>query len=368
LLPERKNGGLLPADFVKPEVAGRYSKGIIATGERNMATDWSVGMLLGVSGGYWRGCAVQAAVRLQVFTVLGEGRLPAAGVAKRIGADIRATGLLLDGLAAMGLLEKTGDAYANSAFAGKFLVAGKPEYLGYIILHHHHILDGWAQLDQAVVTGGSVKRRSYGTEIERESFLMGMFNLAMIIAPQIAAQFKLPGRRRLLDLGGGPGTYAIHFCLANPDLQAIIVDRPTTEPFARQTVAKFGLAERIDFIGGDFTVDPIGGGPYDVAWLSHILHSNSLDACQAFIDKTVAALAAGGQILIHDFILDDSKDGPEFPALFALNMLVGTQDGRSYSRAEIIAMLERAGISNISHRRLGLPNDSSIISGIKKKA
>lgn len=331
-----------------------------------MVKEWSVGMLLGVSSGYWRGCALQAAVRLKIFTVLGEGARDAAQVADAVGSDVRATTMLLDALAAMGLLVKTADRYANSPFAMQSLVASSPGYMGHIILHHHHILDGWAQLDQAVMTGRKVSRRSYGEDIERESFLLGMFNLAMGVAPLMAASFDLAGRSRLLDLGGGPGTYAIHFCSANPGLSAVILDRQTTEPFARETVARFGLTGRIDFVGGDFNIDPISGGPFDVAWLSHILHSNSPDECEACLKKTAAALQPGGMILIHDFILDDSKDGPEFPALFSLNMLLGTENGRSYSRGELFGMLDRAGIVDVVHHEVRTPNDSSVISGIKK--
>lgn len=332
-----------------------------------MAKQWNIGMLLGVSSGYWQGCTVQAGVRLKVFTVLGKSRSSAQEVAEQIGADGRATGLLLDALSAMGLLNKSDDEYANTDFTGNCLVEGSEGYMGHIILHHHHILDGWAQLDTAVRMGKSVERRSYGAEVERESFLMGMFNLAMMIAPKLAEKFKLPGRKRLLDLGGGPGTYAIQFCLANPELKAVILDRPTTEPFARKTVEAFGLSERIDFIGGDFNVDPFAGGPYDVAWLSHILHSNSSLECRQCLKKTADVLEPGGLLLIHDFILDDSKDGPEFPALFALNMLIGTTHGRSYSRQEIVSMLEGTGIVDIKHHKLGTPNDSSLISGIKQE-
>lgn len=331
-----------------------------------MTREWNIGTLLGTSGAYWRGCTLQAGVRLKIFSVLGGASRDAIEVAEAAGCEVRATGLLLDALAAMGLVKKTDGRYENTEFSAKYLVVGATGYMGHIILHHHHILDGWAQLDAAVRTGKKVARRSYGAELERESFLLGMFNLAMGIAPQLAVQFPLPGRKRLLDLGGGPGTYAIHFCLANPDLGAVILDRPTTEPFARQTVARFGLAERIDFIGGDFNIDPIRGGPYDVAWLSHILHSNSPEDCQECIAKTVAALDPGGLLLIHDFILDDTKDGPEFAALFSLNMLVGTDRGRSYARAEIVAMLERAGVGDIVHHHCHTPNDSSVIRGVKK--
>ncbi len=332
-----------------------------------MTTEWNIGMMLGISGAYWRGCALQAGVRLKIFSaLLGSSQKDALEVASALGSEVRATGLLLDALAAMHLLVKIDGLYKNSEFAGKHLIIGLPGYMGHIILHHHHILDGWAQLDTAVMTGEKVARRPYGAEIERESFLLGMLNLAMSIAPKLVSQFDLTGRKRLLDLGGGPGTYAIHFCLANPGLEAIILDRPTTEPFARQAVASFGLTERISFIGGDFNIDAISGGPYDVAWLSHILHSNSPEQCQECIDKTVAALAPGGMLLIHDFVLDDTKDGPEFAALFSLNMLVGTDGGRCYSRAEIFAMLHRAGLGHVSQRKCATPNDSSVIIGAKK--
>ncbi len=330
-----------------------------------MQTEWTRETLLSVSNAYWRGCAVQAGVRLGLFNRLGQDLLSAEEVADAIGTERRATGLLLDALAGIGLLLKAAGGYSNTLVAREHLVTGGPDYMGHIILHHHHILDGWAQLDQAVRRGGPVERRSYGAEIERESFIMGMFNLAMAVAPILAGQLPLTGCRRLLDLGGGPGTYAIHFCLAHPGLQAVIYDRPTTEPFARATVEQFGLTGRIEFLPGDFICDPISGGPYDVAWLSHILHSNSLAQCQTLIDKTVAVLEEGGQIMIHDFILDNSKDSPEFAALFSLNMLIGNGCGRSYSEEEITGMLERAGISRIERLALRAANDSSVIVGVK---
>ena len=192
---------------------------------------------------------------------------------------------------------------------------------------------------------------------------MGMFNLAMGIAPQLASQIDLGGRSKLLDLGGGPGTYAIHFCQANPGLSAVVFDRSTTEPFARKTIARFGLSERIDFAAGDFNIDPISGGPYDVAWLSHILHSNSPEECQRLIHKTVEAMKPGGLVLIHEFILEDTKDAPEFAALFSINMLINNPGGRSYSEGELKEMLINAGVKDIAHHPFRGPNDSSILYG-----
>jgi ubiquinone/menaquinone biosynthesis C-methylase UbiE len=332
-----------------------------------MSSDWNVGKLLNISGGYWAGCAVQAAVRLKLFSVIGENEPNAYEISDAAGTDERATGLLLDALAGLGLLNKQGKVYANGNFAQKFLVESSPAYMGHIVLHHHHILDGWAQLDRAVTTGKRVQCRSYGEEVERESFLMGMFNLASGVAPQVAEKFNLSGRKKLLDLGGGPGTYAIQFCLKNPELEAVIYDRPTTKPFAEETVARFGLSDRIQFVEGDFNLDSIPGAPYDVIWMSHILHSNSYEQCAELLTKAVECVSPGGLIMIHDFILDDNKDGPEFPGLFALNMLVGTDRGRCYSRKEIVQMLHENGCTGIDQQGLKVPNDSSVITAIKKE-
>jgi len=329
-----------------------------------MESQWSVGELLGVSSAYWKGCALQAAVRLDVFSCLHAGALTSDEVASLIYADNRATEMLLDSLTAMKLLEKEDFRYTNTDFAKTFLTAQSRQYMGHIILHHHHILDGWAQLDKAVTTGEPVEKRSYGEETERQSFLMGMFNLAMGIAPTFADQLDLSNRKHLLDLGGGPGTYAIHFCLANPELRATIFDRPTTRPFAEKTVDSFGLGDRIDFKSGDFTTDSIAGGPFDVAWLSHILHSNGPDECQAILHNTVSQMKKGGIVFIHDFILNDNKDAPEFAALFSLNMLINNPRGRAFSESEIRAMMHIADISAVERHAIAGPNDSAILFGV----
>jgi cyclopropane fatty-acyl-phospholipid synthase-like methyltransferase len=191
---------------------------------------------------------------------------------------------------------------------------------------------------------------------------MGMFNMAMALAPRMANAIDLSSCSHLLDLGGGPGTYAIHFCLKNPGLKAAVFDLPTTRPFAKKTIARFDLSRRITFTPGDYHADDIPGR-YDVAWLSHILHAEGPEACQNIIRKAVSALDPGGMIIIHEFILNDTQDGPLFPALFSLNMLLGTESGRAYSEAELSGMLARAGIRNIRRIPVQTPNDSGIILG-----
>ena len=172
----------------------------------------------------------------------------------------------------------------------------------------------------------------------------------------------LSDRRRLLDLGGGPGTYAIHFCLNNPQLKATVYDLPTTRPFAQKTIEQFRLTDRIGFESGNYLEDQVAGR-YDAVWLSHILHAEGPEDCRAILKKALSVLEPNGVIIVHDFILNDTLDGPPFPALFALNMLLGTPHGRTYSESQIGNMLREVGAVDVKRLSIRTPNDSGIIVG-----
>ncbi len=332
------------------------------------AKEWNPKRLLEVAGGFWQTGTLHAGVKLDLFTAIGQREVTAKTLAERLNVNERALAMLLNALCALGLLKKTADRYANTRDSLAFLSREAPGYIGHIIMHHHHLVDSWSRLDQAVLTGHGVSPRVSHTDdaASRESFLMGMFNLAMTIAPLIVPKIDLTGRRRLLDLGGGPGTYAIHFCRHNPRLTATVYDLPTTRPFAEKTIERFNLSDRIDFTAGDFTLDPIDG-TYDTAWLSHVLHAEGPENCETMIEKTVSALEPGGMIVIHEFILNNTLDGPPFPALFSLNMLIGTEKGQAYSEAQIMDMLAGAGVTELRRIPVEVPNDSGIITGIVEK-
>jgi hypothetical protein len=320
--------------------------------------------ILKLSGSYWETCALHAGVKLDVFTIIGKDHLIGEDVAEKLNGDKRGVKTLLNALSAMDFLVKKEDTYANTPLSYTFLSKDSSRYIGHIVKHHHNLIDSWSRLDVAVQSGRSVRHRATHTDKEqRENFLMGMFNLAMNLAPVLAPKVDLSGRRHLLDLGGGPGTYAIHFCMSNPRLKATVYDLSTTRPFAERTIAKFNLQDRIDFKPVDYLEDEIEG-IYDVTWLSHILHGEGPEDCRKIIGKAVSALEPGGMILIHDFILNNSMDGPLFPALFSLNMLLGTPSGRSYSEKQIKDMLSDAGVREIRRIYFESPNDSGIITGI----
>lgn len=320
--------------------------------------------ILKLSGGYWETCTLHAGVKLDVFTIIGKDHLKGENVADKIKGDKRGVKMLLNALSAMDLLVKKEDVYSNTPLSLTFLSKDSSRYMGHIILHHHNLVESWSRLDIAVRSGRSVRHRATHTDKEeRKNFLMGMFNLAMNLAPVLVPKVDISGRRHLLDLGGGPGTYAIYFCMNNPRLKATVYDLPTTRPFAEKTIAKFKLQDRIDFKDVNYLEEDIEG-IYDVVWLSQILHGEGPEECRKIIGKAVSSLEPGGMILIHDFILNDSMDGPLFPALFSLNMLLGTPSGQSYSERQIRDMLSNAGVREIRRIFFESPNDSGIITGI----
>ncbi|MBT8350763.1 MAG: SAM-dependent methyltransferase [Deltaproteobacteria bacterium] len=324
---------------------------------------WNPGTLLQLSGQYWSTCALHASVELDVFTAIGDQKLTGVDIAQKLKVNQEGVVRLLNALTAMELVMKENDYFSNTHTGKTFLSKDSLEYIGHIIIHHHHLVDSWSKLDQAVKTGKPVRERvSHSSSEWRESFLMGMFNIAMSTAPLLVDKINLSGRGHLLDLGGGPGTYAIHFCLKNQLLKATVYDLPTTRPFAEKTIEKFGLTSRIDFMDGNYVDEGIQGA-YDVAWLSHILHGEGQADCQQIIEKTVSALEPGGMIIVHDFILNNTMDGPVFPALFSLNMFLGTSEGQSYSEKQIIDMLAKAGVKKIRRLSFKGPTDSGIIVG-----
>jgi len=331
-----------------------------------MATrQWNPGDLLEISGYFWKTAALHAAVKLDVFTVVGDGQSTADEISRQLDGARRGVERLLDALVAMDLLVKSDGKYANCPSGRTFLSKNSAKYVGHIIMHHHHLVESWSKLDQAVQSGEPIRSRSSFSKAEwRESFLMGMFNMAMGLAPQLVPQIDLTSRKRMLDLGGGPGTYGIHFCLHNPHLRAEVYDLPTTRPFAEKTIQQFELSDRINFVDGNYLEDPIKGR-YDIAWLSHVLHGEGPQDCRMIIQKAVDALDPQGIIIIHEFILNNSMDSPLFPALFSLNMLLGTDSGRSYSEQQLTDMLLAAGVKNIRRIPLKSPNDSGLLVGDK---
>lgn len=334
-------------------------------GEAMDTFDWHPGTLLEMSGFYWQTCTLHAGVKLDLFTLIGEDTLTCDMLLQRIEADKEGLSRLLDALAAMQLLSKKGDTYRNTEASLTFLSKSSKQYVGFMIMHHYHLVDSWHRMDEAVVSGQPNRiRTSTSSEEHRKSFLMGMFNIAMAVAPKLAREIDLTGCKRLLDLGGGPGTFAIHFCMENKGLEGMVYDLPTTKPFAQKTIQRFHMEDRVTFTPGNYIEEDFYfDEPFDVAWLSHILHGEGPEDAAKIIGKTVASMASGGKIFIHEFILDDTRTAPLIPALFSINMLLGTNQGQSYSETELRQMLEHYGVQKIERLPFVGPTQAGILCG-----
>ena len=318
-----------------------------------MVSHWDPARLLETSGSYWQGSALQAAIRLDIFSQLSDASLPAAALAKLLNCDLRALTMLLRALTAMDLLVKDRVGYRCPEPISYWLDASSNQYLGHIIRHQHHLVDSWQRLDQSVLSGQPQRRSGSCSEEEwQRDFLLGMHNLASMLAPQLIPLLPLKKTRTLLDIGGGPGTWSLHFCQQHPQLRATVFDRPESRAIFSSNIDKAGMSERIGFSGGDFHVDELGSG-FDLVWLSHVVHGEGPAMAARLIKRAAAATAPGGTLLIHEFILNDGDQGPVYPALFALNMLLGTEQGQAYSEAEISRMCTQAGLVEIE--RLPLP-------------
>ncbi len=208
-----------------------------------MGTNWDPPRLLETSGSYWQGCALQAAVRLDLFTHLTDATLSTEALAKLLDCDHRALAMLLRALAAMGLLRKDEVGYSCPAPQSYWLDANSSQYLGHIIRHQHHLIESWSRLDKAVLSGQPQRHLSTYDEAEwRQDFLLGMHNLSSMLAPQVVPLLELGNPQRLLDVGGGPGTWAVNFCRHYPQLQATLFDLPESRPIAEKNLAHVGMS------------------------------------------------------------------------------------------------------------------------------
>jgi len=322
--------------------------------------------LMAMATAFQRSRALLTAVELGVFTALAQGEestgepMPSAEVAARIQADPRATDRLLNALTAMGLLRKEGGRFANTALTDVYLVKGRTEYMSNLG-HTSHLYASWATLTEAVRKGGSVEESSAPSldESRIAQFIEAMHRRALKSADSLVARLDLSGVNRLLDVGGGSGVYAMAFARARKGLQATVLDLPPVARLAKGYIQEAGMSDRVSVRHGDYRMGDLGLG-YDLVFLSAIVHINSPDANRALVRKAAAALNPGGRIVIQDFVMEPERVFPQRGALFALNMLVNTPAGDTYTGQEIASWLKEAGCRAVEQMDSG-PDTAMVI-------
>ncbi len=305
--------------------------------------------------GFGESRVLLAAVELDVFTAVGEGA-SAAQVAARVGADPRATEMLLNAIVSLGALAKRNGVFHNTRETARYLVAGSPDCQRLALMHSVNVWKSWTTLTECVRAGSAVlPARLDGQDAGwTSSFIAAMHRNAATTAAGVVGAVGAAGVRRLLDVGGGSGAYSIAFARTNPGLEAVVFDLEAVLPIARGHIEEAGLGGRITTRAGDLRRDQLGSG-FDLVLLSAICHMLGPAENRDLLGRCGRALASGGRIVIRDFILDPDKAGPRSATLFALNMLVATPGGSTYTLDEYTDWLEAAGFVDVE--RLDPPGD-----------
>ena len=307
--------------------------------------------------GFQPACVVIAGAELDVFSLLHAKPAGAAQVARRIKADLRAVTVLLDALAALGLLDKgSGEApvYRVPAAVAGILAEGGPHSQAGMVRHLGNCLRRWDQLAWVALDGRPAARRPSirGPAGDLASFIQAMHEVSEPLAAPLVGGLGPLKFEHLLDLGGASGTWTIPFLRLNPQARATIFDLPEVIAMARRTMKRAGLAGRVDLVAGNYTRDALPPGA-DLAWVSAIVHQNSRAQNRAMFAKVFRALEPGGRILIRDIVMDPSRTRPVAGALFAVNMLTGTGGGGTFTFDEIRGDLAAAGFVRVRWLRRG---------------
>ena len=289
-------------------------------------------------------CVIGAGAELDVYTPLAREPLAAGELAARLGCDGRGMRTLLDALAALGVLEKAGERYALAAQLVPVLSSDEGSNVLPGIWHSMNVLRGWTELARVVKTGEKAAKRPSvrGEQADRAAFIGAMHTGSGPVADEVVRRIPDLAFRTLLDVGGASGSWTIAFLRAVPGSKAILFDLPHAVVQARARLASEGLLERVRLVEGDFYLDDLPGGA-DLAWVSAIAHQHSRERNRALFRKVHAALVPGGRVAIRDMVMDESRTRPVAGALFAVNMLVNTEGGGTYTFSEYAEDLRAAG-------------------------
>ena len=324
-----------------------------------------------LASAFYGSATLFAAIETDVFTAIAKlgARATAETVAEAAGASARGMRLLLDACVALGLLAKRGDIYANTAAGAQALVAGAPADLSRTILYNRDVYPAWGRLSQLVKTGRPVEDPAIhlGADPARtRRFALSMRGRALAIGRAVVPMIDLTGCATLLDLAGGPGTYAALLAQANPGLRCTTVDLPAISAVAAECIAEAGLADRVACVAGDYHADTFPAETYDAATIFGALHQEDPADILAILRRAHAALKPGGKLYVLDIMTDASHAQPAFSALFAVNMALTTANGWVFSDSELKDLMTRAGFEPGETRPVPPPMPHWLVGAVKR--
>jgi len=303
--------------------------------------------ILDLSRNFMESRILLTGAELNLFTLLAPKPLSAEEVASRTGANLRALTILLDALAAMELLLKQEGRYSCPPAISPLLSEKTPESILPMVHHMAHVWQRWSNLTERVKGREEPAKPNESQEANQTiAFIGAMHTIAAKLAPGIVAAVNPGTARNLLDVGGASGTYTLAFLRAVPGMRATLFDKPEVIPIARRRLGEAAVLDRITLVGGDFYRDEFPPG-HDLALISAIIHQNSPGENLDLYRKVFRALVPGGRIIIRDHIMEPDRTRPRDGAIFAVNMLVATRGGNTYTFEEIHAGLVQAGFVRV---------------------
>lgn len=303
------------------------------------------------------------AIELDLFSVIDKHMLTSNEVSQKLNTDERATDRLMNALYTMGFLRKVRGKFYNTESSSQYLVKGKPDFMGGLY-HSIGLWNSWSYLTESVRKGSCVeldisKKKSVDWN---EAFISAMHYRGQHQAKIICLLLNLSNVNRILDVGGGSGAFTFEFLKTSNTIDAVIFDLPSIIPITKKYVENSGYAGRIKLVEGDYLKDEFPG-KFDLIFLSAIVHINSNEQNGILIKKCFDALNSGGTLIIKDYIMNSERTEPSNGAVFALNMLVNTQHGDTYTENEMREWFTSAGFSKIEKKETSF--DSNLLIGIK---
>jgi hypothetical protein len=312
-------------------------------------TIWEGDRVRALASAYWQACALHAFVQTGLAGELTKGPATSAELCARLGLDPRGAGMLLTALTTLGLLGREEAGYALPPEVLPLFTAGSELDMTNAVLHMADMVADWSQLGQCVRSGRPVEKPApepaAGPSPGRTHFYRAMRDIARQQAKGLAAHLGLAAGQSLLDLAGGPGVYGLTFAEEIPGLDVTVFDLPGAEQFFREEAARRSGTAGVAFKAGNYEEAELGG-PYDVVWLSQVLHGEGPEKCRALLAKAAGALKPGGTLWVQEFVVQE-KGGHPFCSLFSLNMLVNTPHGQGYDAAQLSEMMAGAGLTAV---------------------
>ncbi len=286
---------------------------------------------------YQRSAALLAAVEVGLFEELAKGPRQDDELAARLQCSARGISRVANALVAGGWLRREGMNYYLPAEVKGAIAGDGPDSIAAMLRHHAVLMRRWAQLADSVRSGEPVPRERRSPE-RQTVFLRAMDDLARRHAQQLWDTVSLQGLRRLLDIGGGGGRFALEAVRRFADLEAVVVDIAESEQAFDEVIAHEPERSRLHFVAGDAFNDPLPQA--DAALVSSVVHSYGRQEIARLARSLAIALPAGGLVVIREFLFDDdTHTSPLSATLFALNMLVNSATGDCYSARELEELL-----------------------------